>query len=135
MVKADALPGNDFTGKVSLISPIIDPATGTVKVTIEVNSHRDLKPGMFTRVQLIYDRKDEAMLVPRNAVVTEDREKFVYVVEGENAIRKNILTGYINDTQVEVVEGLNEGMTIVTLGQNGLKDSAKVHVIKPVSIR
>ncbi len=135
MVKADALPGRDFTGKVSLISPIIDPATGTIKVTIEVDSNRDLKPGMFTRVQLVYDRKDQAMLVPRNAVVTEDREKYVYVVEGANAIRRNILTGYVNDSQVEVVEGLNEGMIIVTLGQNGLKDSAKVHVIKPISSR
>ncbi len=135
MVKADALPGNDFTGKVSLISPIIDPATGTIKVTIEVDRHRDLKPGMFTRVQLVYDRKDRATLVPRNAVVSEDREKYVYVVEGEKAIRRNILTGYVNDTNIEVVNGLSEGMTIVTLGQNGLKDSAKVHVIAPISSR
>jgi len=135
MVKADALPGKDFTGKVSLISPIIDAATGTIKVTIEIDSHRELKPGMFTRVQLVYDRKDQAMLIPRNAVVTEDRDKYVYVVEDAKAIRRSILTGYVNETQIEVVEGLIEGMTIVTLGQNGLKDSAKVHVLKPISSR
>ncbi len=133
MVKADALPGMDFTGKVSLISPVIDPATGTVKVTIEVAPHRELKPGMFTRVQLVYDRKEQALLVPRNAVVTEDRDKYVYVVDGEKALRKPVVTGYVNEAQIEVVEGLEEGMMIVTLGQNGLKDSAKVHVIKPIS--
>lgn len=133
MVKADALPGKDFTGKVSLISPVIDPATGTVKVTIEVAPHKELKPGMFTRVQLVYDRKEQALLVPRNAVVTEDRDKYVYVVDGDKALRKPIVTGYVNESQIEVVDGLDEGMTIVTLGQNGLKDSAKVHVIKPIS--
>ncbi len=135
IVNADALPGSDFSGKVSLISPIIDPSTGTIKVTIEVDRHRDLKPGMFTRVQLVYDRKDQAMLVPRNAVVSEDRDKYVYVVEGDKAIRRSILTGYVNDTDIEVVDGLSEGMAIVTLGQNGLKDSAKVHVIAPISSR
>lgn len=133
MVKADALPGNDFKGKVGLISPIIDPSTGTVKVTIEVESSRNLKPGMFCRIQLVYDRKENAKLVPRNAVVTEDRDKYVYVIEGDKAIRRSITTGYINEKNIEVVEGLDEGTRIITLGQNGLKDSARVHIILPIS--
>lgn len=134
-VKADALPGMDFRGKVDLISPVIDTETGTVKVTIAVESKPQLKPGMFCRVQLVYDRRDNAMLVPRNAVVTEDRDRFVYVVENGMAFRKPVVTGYVNDTSIEIVEGLFDGAPIITMGQNGLKDSTKVEAVQQFSSR
>ncbi len=134
-VKADALPGMEFRGKVDLISPVIDTQTGTVKVTIAVESKPQLKPGMFCRVQLVYDRRSNAMLVPRNAVVTEDRDRFVYVVENGMAFRKPVVTGYVNDTSVEIVEGLFEGAPIITMGQNGLKDSTRVEAVQQYSSR
>lgn len=127
---ADALGGETFTGRVERISPIVDPATGTFKVTIAVRDRsRRLRPGLFTRVAIATDTRGEALLIPKGALLREDDEAAVYVVRDSLAFRQVVATGYETDADVEITRGLEPGARVVTLGQAALADSAKVLVL------
>lgn len=126
----DACAKEPFTGRIKRISPVIDPATGTVKVTIEVRDpSRRLKPGMFARINIIHDIHENVLKVPKDAIISEDRENAVYVVRDSVAYRQLVETGYVNTTHVEVLTGLKLGDTVVTTGKASLKDSTKVQIV------
>jgi len=126
----DAWPDKQFTGSILRVNPVVDAATGTVKVTVAMGSgQKELKPGMFGRVEILYDRKDAATLVPKDAVLTEDAAQSVFVVAGGKARRRAIKVGYSDSLNYEVLEGLKAGEEVVTTGQANLKDDAKVHVV------
>ena len=72
-IEADAYAGEQFPGRIRTISPVVDPASHTFKVTIEIpNTDHRLKPGMFARVQLITETHENVTLVPRSAITTND---------------------------------------------------------------
>lgn len=129
-LRVDALQDDEFPGRVERISPVVDPSTGTVKVTIEVHDKsRKLKPGMFARVNIIYDVHSNSMLVPKDAIIAEDKQSCVFVVRDSIAYRQFVETGYINTTHIEVLKGLATSDTVVTTGKGSLKDSAKVEIV------
>jgi membrane fusion protein (multidrug efflux system) len=129
-LEVDALEGEDFEGRIDRISPVVDPATGTVKVTIEVRDRtRRLKPGMFARVNIVHDVHAGAMLVPKDAIIAEDRESCVFVVRDSTAYRQTVETGYVNSSHIEVLSGVDEGDTVVTIGKGSLKDSTRVEMV------
>lgn len=128
---ADAIADSEFRGKILRISPIVDAGTGTFKVTVEVNdTTRKLKPGMFTRVQIIYDTRENTLLVSKNAVLSEDTETWVFVVNSDTVAKKEVKTGYSNSTHVEILSGLNVDDIVVTTGLSSLKDGSKIKVIE-----
>jgi len=134
-INVDAIPNNKFSGKIKRISPIVDPNTGTFKVTIDVGDpDRKLKPGMFGRVNIIYDTRSHTLLVPKEAVLTEDKETAVFVVRDTLAYRQVVQCGYTNATHLEILDGLEQGDTVVTIGQSSLKDSSKIQIINGSSI-
>lgn len=129
----DAWPGKVFTGTVLLINPVIDASTGTVKVTVNIDAKQsELRPGMFARTEILYDHREQALLIPRDAVLTEDAAESVYVVAGGHARRRLIRIGYGDAGNFEVLEGLKAGEQVVTTGQTSLKDGAKVQVVTPL---
>ncbi len=126
----DAMGNELVTGRIKRISPVIDPATGTVKITIEVRDPSvRLRPGMFARVQIIYDVHENVLKAPKDAIISEDRENAVFVVRDSLAYRQVVETGYVNTTHVEVLAGLKPGDMVVTTGKSSLKDSTKVQVV------
>lgn len=132
VVVADALPGQSFAATITRISPVVDPATGTFKVTVEVADNTgQLKPGMFGRVNVVYDRRAQVVVVPRSAIVDVDTEAAVFVVEDGVARRREVKTGYSNGPNVEILEGLAGDEDIVVVGQNSLRDGGKVRVVGP----
>jgi len=80
-LEADALAGKKFTGNILRIAPVVDPASGTFRVTCEFRAQSDLKPGMFGRIEIVYDHRDDALTVPRSALIEEDGETAVFVVD------------------------------------------------------
>jgi len=81
-LEADALPGQKFAGNILRIAPVVDPASGTFRVTCEFrDKSRTLKPGMFGRIDIVYDHRDEALTIPRSALIEEDGETAVFVVD------------------------------------------------------
>jgi membrane fusion protein (multidrug efflux system) len=130
-LSVDAISDVIFNGYIKRISPIVDPATGTFKVTVEIeDNQKKLKPGMFARVEIIYDVHKNVVLVPKEGILAEDKESCVYVVRDSLAFRQIVETGYINTSHTEIMEGLFPGDTIVTTGKGGLKDSSKVEIVK-----
>jgi membrane fusion protein (multidrug efflux system) len=128
----DAVEGKMFEGEIGRISPIVDPETGTVKVTIETHdATRQLRPGMFARIKIIYDVHANVLMAPKDAIMSEDREAAVFVVQDSLAVRRPVTIGYTNTTHVEIIEGLALGDTVVTTGKGSLKDSTKVEIVSP----
>ncbi len=127
----DAWPGEKFAGDIIRISPVIDPATGTFRVTAAVKDHGDmLKPGLFGRVEILYDLHEDVPVIPRNAVITEDERSHVFVVgEDGSAMRRMVQLGYERAGVVEVREGVRAGETVVTAGKGSLSDGARVEII------
>lgn len=127
---ADAIPGRLFTGKVERISPTIDPATGTFKVTVYMDANQEeLRPGMFGRVKIVYDTRVNTKMIPKAAVISEDETQSVFVVKDSLAFRKEIKTGYVNGVHIEVISGLEDGEMVVTTGQGSLSDSTRVNIV------
>ncbi len=130
-IRVDALPGQTFKAHVERISPIVDPASGTFKVTVVIDgSNEHLKPGMFGRVKVVYDTRVATKMIPKAAIISEDQKQSVFVVRDSLAYKKEIRTGYVNGTNIEVLEGLEDGEIVVTTGQGSLQDSAKVNIVR-----
>ncbi|MBA3563464.1 MAG: efflux RND transporter periplasmic adaptor subunit [Gammaproteobacteria bacterium] len=126
----DALAGGRFAAHIDRIAPAVDPATGTFKVTIEVEDpDRQLKPGMFSRVSIVYDTHADALLIPRVALVDDDTSAAVFVIEDSVAHRREVRTGFVDAGSIEILNGLRDGDQVVVIGQNGLRDGTRVDVV------
>jgi len=130
-VTTEVLKGLVLEGKVKLINPRIDVETGTVKVTVEVfdNSLR-LQPGMFVKVQIAIGMKENVLVIPRKAILYKQNKSYVFVLNRRQVSQREVFLGLLEEDQVEVTEGLNEGEVIVIVGVEGLKDGQRVDVIQ-----
>jgi len=129
-IDIDALAGEDYIAAVTRVSPIVDPGTGTFKVTIEIRDETlRIKPGMFGRMSIVYDRHENVLQVPRSAVIEDMGSETVFVVEDGKAVKRIVQTGYGEKGMVEIVDGLDDTDDVITVGQVGLKSDAKVNVI------
>jgi membrane fusion protein (multidrug efflux system) len=129
-VIVDALGGERFTGTISRISPTVDPKSGTFRARVEVpDPSRRLKPGMFARVNIVYERREAALQLPRGAIVDADGQQSVFVVAGNKAEQRRVRTGLASNGWVEVVEGLDGSENVVVVGQAGLKTGTAVKVV------
>jgi membrane fusion protein (multidrug efflux system) len=129
-VTVDALGGEHFKGTIARISPTVDPQTGTFRAEVEVpDPTRHLKPGMFARVNIVYERRDDALQLPRTAILDADGEQSVYVVVNGKAEQRHIQTGLANNGWVEVLKGLKGDENVVVIGQAGLKTGTAVKVV------
>jgi membrane fusion protein (multidrug efflux system) len=130
MITVDALGEAEFEGMVDRISPVVDPSTGTIKVTVEVyDASRSLKPGMFARINIVHNVHSGALLAPRDAIMEEDDEASVFVVSDSTAFRRVVKTGFVNSVHIEIMDGLALGDTVVTTGKGSLKDSSRVEMV------
>jgi membrane fusion protein (multidrug efflux system) len=129
-VVVDALGGTKFTGTIAMISPTVDPETGTFRAKLEVpDASRRLKPGMFARVNIVYERRENAMQVPRNAIIDSDGEQSVFIVAGDKAEQRKVVPGLTNGGWVEITRGLKGDERVVVVGQGGLKTGTTVKVV------
>ncbi|HUQ12100.1 MAG TPA: efflux RND transporter periplasmic adaptor subunit [Steroidobacteraceae bacterium] len=129
-IAVDALAGRAFPAVVKLVSPTVDAATATFKVTLEVTDPKgDLKPGMFSRVGIVFERRAETLTIPRVALIDTDGSANVFVVADGKAVQRAIKTGLSNAGKIEVTEGLAGSEQVVVVGQNGLKDGNPVRVV------
>jgi len=129
-IDIDALAGQRVIASVTRVSPVVDPETGTFKITIEISDEeRRIKPGMFGRMSIVYDVHENVLQVPRSAIVEDMGNQTVFVIEDDKAVRRIVATGYGNEGMIEVTDGLSDDDAVVTVGQVGLKPDAKVTVI------
>ncbi|MFW8589366.1 efflux RND transporter periplasmic adaptor subunit [Glaciecola sp. 2405UD65-10] len=125
-----ALNNQDVKAFVERISPVINPETGTFKVTLRVpNDEAKLKAGMFTQVSLNYDTRENATLLPRKAMLALDNTLSVFVVNDGVAKKVGIKIGYQEDGLVEVLEGVGANEHVVITGHQNLKNNAPVEIV------
>jgi RND family efflux transporter MFP subunit len=130
LMEIDAVPGVTFQGTVERVSPVVDRATGTFRVVALVRDQQNrLKPGMFARVRVVYDTREQTLVIPKLAVINDGGRNSVFVVNDSIVQKKSVTLGYANGTKVEVINGLIDGDVVITVGHNSLRDSTRVEII------
>jgi len=128
-VTATALGNQEFKGHVKRVAPVVDAKTGLVKVTIGFKDIDQLRPGMYVEIQLITDKRSDALLISKRALVHDEELKYVFRLLPERKVERVVVEEKIADKlNVEPVSGFKEGDQIVVAGQTGLKDGAKVRL-------
>ncbi len=128
-VGVDAFLDQKFAGKVYAIDPQIDVAGRSILIRAEVpNKERLLRPGLFARVTLILESKQEALSVPEQALMPEGTDQFVFKVVGGKVHKTKVRIGTRREGRVEIVEGLAKGDSVVTAGHLKIRDGVPVAV-------
>ena len=131
-ITVDALPGRSFTGKVNRLYPTINAATHTFNAEVIVqNADRALRPGMFARVTVNFGTNHRIVLPDRCIVKQEGTgQRFVYLLNPDDTVSYVPVTiGRHIGSEYEIVDGVEEGATVVSKGQATLKDGVKVVVL------
>lgn len=132
-VKVDAYPGRSFRGVVKRIAPVLDQETRTGAVQIEVqNPEFLLKPGMYARVSLNSEVQQSGVVVPLAAVLEANDRTYVFVVDNAGQTeRREVILGSTDGNAIEVIQGIEEGELVITLGNRLVKPGQNV-VARPV---
>ena len=125
---APAYPGEVFTGRVSVVDPIVDPETRTVQIVARLpNPKGKLKPGMSANVSVTLSERPAALVVPDEAIFAEGSQHYVFVVRADSTVaRTAVQTGLRDSARVEVIAGLTAGQQVVSAGHQKLFDGARV---------
>jgi len=134
-ITSPALGDETYAGRIDRLAPIVDPKSGTVKVTVDIPRTGGLKPGMFVDVTLVTDTRPDALLVPKRALVYDNDQIFVYRLAGEDRVERLLVRPRLEDKQnIEPMTGPEGGLAagdrIVVAGQAGLKDGARVRLLR-----
>ncbi len=128
-VNATALVGREFLGRVRRVAPVVDAKSGTVKVTIGFEDLGPLRPGMYVDVELILDRKNDAVLLSKRALVLDGDQTYAFRLGPDRKVQRLLVEPRASDRlHVEPMTGFNEGDQVVVAGQTGLKDGALVRI-------
>ena len=128
-ITVDGIPDRQFTGRIVRQAPVLDPATRTARVMIEVaNKDFLLKPGMHGRVTITVSRQANAVAVPAAAIHGPAHEQFLYTVDEASkvALKQPVSVGFRDGELIQVLTGLNDNALVVTLGVRLIKDGAAV---------
>lgn len=129
-ISSDHLDGKQFEGWIKRISPVVDPSSGTFKVTVGVRNLKNmLRPGMFVNVHIIVDTHKDVVLIPKMAVVYENEYMNIYVVKDSVAHKIRLAPGFGDNEKIEALKDIEEGDKIIVVGQAGMKDKTRVKIV------
>ncbi|MDR1073893.1 MAG: efflux RND transporter periplasmic adaptor subunit [Treponema sp.] len=136
----DAYPGETFKGSVTEISPTVDPTSRTMEVKINVsNSGSRLKAGMFAKVRIVTEKKDNIVKIPAAALISRFEEDYVFTTATDPedpafliAKKTIVKPGILVDNVLEIQEGLAPGQEVIVKGQTMLNDGSRVNVVEHV---
>ena len=125
------LPKDTIRGVISELSPAISSETRTFKGKILIqNDGLKLRPGMFVKADIVVNKADSAIIIPKDVIQSNRRVKYVYIVEKNTALLRELKTGLEDDKNIQILEGLKENDNLVVKGFETLKENAKVKVQK-----
>ena len=120
-----------LNGKISQVSPVLDPESRTFKTFIEIdNPDLLLRPGMFVKTEVIVASKDSTIVIPKDIIMSRRNNKIVFVVETGTAFERSITIGLENPDEVEIIEGLKPNERLVVDGFETLRNRSKVKIIR-----
>jgi len=138
-----AYPEKTFDGKISKISPILDPTTRMVEVEVLVNNQKNLlKPGMYAQIEVTTGIISNVIVIPRYATIESStiekinnqdqvvKNYYVFIVDSNKAIQRKLNVLYANHQSLAVASGVKAGDKLVVTGQNNLRDGSIVSIVK-----
>jgi membrane fusion protein, multidrug efflux system len=128
-LQVDALPGKTFEGTVDRVAPVVDSGSGTFRVICAFAGGGLLQPGMFGRMQIDYDQRANALVVPRIALLDDESDPAVFAIRAGKAVRVPVKTGYLDGAWAEIRQGLQLGDQVVVAGKTALRDGSVVQVL------
>ncbi|SHH23363.1 efflux RND transporter periplasmic adaptor subunit [Ferrimonas marina] len=134
LARAAAYPNQTFEGRVTGIDSRVDPTTRAVVVRAEINNAElQLRPGMLMSLQLIVEQR-QGVVVPEAALVPRQQNQYVFVVDADNkVVQRQVVLGMRKRGSVEIVEGLQTGEKVITLGTNRVRPGQQVQTEKEES--
>jgi len=133
-ITLESWPGEEFEAVVTEISPIVDEVSRTLEIKMDMVDRDDrIKAGMFSKVRLETEVKDDIVKIPSDCIMERFGEKFVFVLSGEDRVEKRLVSeGIAIDGISEIMTGLKEGEKVIFQGQTLLDDQAAVKVVRSV---
>ncbi len=129
-IRADAFRDGEFIGEVERVGAVVDAASGTASVRIDVaETDTPLRPGQFVRIAIERERIADALLLPKAAVLMDGRRAEVFAVRDGKAHRQPVALGGEQDGWVQVLDGLADDAQIVSLGQAQLSEGDAVTIV------
>jgi membrane fusion protein, multidrug efflux system len=124
--------GPGVVGQVVRIRPVVDPGSGTVQVTIQVDQQGggSLRAGQFVNVDIVTDVLQERIALPRTAVLVDGPTPRVYRVRDGHAEEVPVVTGSAHGERIEIQQGLQRGDTVVVVGQDNLRPGLPLLVME-----
>jgi membrane fusion protein (multidrug efflux system) len=122
-------------GTIMRVDPIVDSATGTFKVVVDIDDSQqqnyNLRPGLFGKTEIVLDKRENTLLVSKDAVIREDEVAYLYEINEDKSISKrNISIGYEMDDDIEILSGIAPDKRVVTTGKNNVSEESTVEVIE-----
>jgi RND family efflux transporter MFP subunit len=126
-VEVDAFPGDKFAGRIAHVAPVLDPATRTAQIEVEIDNREfRLKPGMYAKVSFTVEHKANTLVVPSNAIVDVEGRKGVFLPgEGDVAVFQAVTIGMVETDRVEIA-GLAEGAKVISTGAAALREGDRI---------
>ena len=119
-----------FHGKIDYIDSRIDEQSRTIRVYAILNNQNNiLKPGLFMKIKLILQEKQNAFLIPEEALLSINKKHYVYVANNDNAKIREVSVGIRMNELIEIKKGLDINDRIIVLGHEKLKDGSKIKIL------
>jgi RND family efflux transporter MFP subunit len=138
-ITLDAWPGDVFRGSISEISPTLDTASRTMEIRVTVeNPGSRLKAGMFAKVRIITEIKDDIVKIPASAMISRFGEQYVLGIDTSDPAapeekKKIVVPGISIDGVLEIRQGLMPNEDIVIRGQTFLEDGSRINIIERIA--
>ncbi len=124
-----SIPDEYVNASIDQLSPSIDTSTRTYKGVILVDNHDLLlKPGMFVKSEIVVDKVENAIVIPKSIIRTSQNRRFVFIADGTTAIECVLTTGIESDDYIEVVSGLSIGDKLIIDGYSTLRNRSKITI-------
>ncbi len=122
---------NTLDARIDQISPALDPESRMFTLRLKIpNPNLSFKPGMFIKADIIVNEKESALVIPKDIILEKRGRPTVYVVQRGFAQERRLQTGMENPDEIEVIEGLQEGDSLVIEGFETLRHQSRVNVLK-----
>jgi len=124
--------GTTLRGRIKLVSPTIDPSSGTIKVTVEINEYPDnVRPGDFAQVKIVTEQRTGSILIPKVALVNDRGEQVIFVSQADSTAERRVVeVGFQDDDNAEIMQGVAVGEKVVVKGQRSLKHGSAIKVLE-----
>ena len=130
-VTVNELPGRTFQGTITRFSYALDESTKTMVTEIEIsNPDLALRPGMWAAVEIELQKKENALLIPAEALVIEKNKNSVFVVRDKKALKVALTTGFDDGVNVEILKGCGPNDAVIVAGKQSVTDGQKVQAIE-----